>query len=571
MRISSWKSEVDAILNPIPQVLITRKIFLWIFPLSLFLTIFLPTHEINSVGDFIKWVFIGSLGYLSMLPFYIYSQGKNNQGMQVLLVLLMGITRGFVVIILMPIFKVTTSQTLGFLVAYSVVVIFYWFIAGSIINEFASKFRNDIKKLIQVLANQRLEIGLDKEQLSESRKILLSRISALQNQILDSLKANPTSENITQQAQSIDHLVREHIRPLSHSVWRDGELVRTRIGLFRSLKAILMERNVPVLGLIFLTLPYAIMTGTNNYGFTRMVVLEFVWITTLLNCRLITFTVTKRISGTPWFWNIFYFTLSSISSTVITTLLLFNWAGNEYQLSEIFQLQLSASLKFVITSCVATFAITLIEVERAVLEIIAKSLSAKDANDLLLSSDQSQSNRDYAQYLHAEVQSHLLACKLLLLKSAESDFKLLPTEVTRQVIERFESIKEPYERTHVKKTTERVEEVVQLWKGMCSISFDIPEEFDRSEAPRDVIAQLIEESVVNAVRHGKATNIEIVAKRLDGLFTVTVTNEGEWREGQAGSGLGTILFNTFASDWTLYRDGDKTVMAFSIPSKVSTN
>jgi len=385
----------------------------------------------------------------------------------------------------------------------------------------------------------------------------------------DLLRTEPTPQNISEQARNIDQLVREHIRPLSHSEWKDGELVRTRIGLFSSLKAVLMERKVPVLGLIFLTLPYAIMTGVNNFGVVRMVVLEFVWISTLLNVRLLTYAVTKRINGTSWFWNLFFFITSSIFSTVITTLLLFNWAGNEYQLSELVQMQLSASLKFVITSCVATFAITLLEDERSVLKLIAKNLSAKDVDELLLSANRSQESKDYAQYLHAEVQSHLLACKLLLLKSAESDFTLLSTEVTRQVIERFESIKEPYERTHVKKTTDRVEEIAQLWKGMCSIRFDIPVEFDRSEAPRDVIAQLIEESIVNAIRHGQARNIEINAKKLDGTYSVNVINEGNWQEGNTGTGLGTILFNTFASDWSLYRDGDRTVMSFHVPSKVS--
>ena len=569
MKINSWRSEVEAILNPIPDVLITKKIFLWIYPLSLFLTLFLPSHEINSVSEFFRWVLIGTLGYLSMLPFYFYSLGKKSQSSQVLLILLMGITRSFVVILSMPIFKVETSQTLPFLIAYSIIVIFYWFVAGSIINTFASKFRNDIKKLIQALADQRIDKGLNTQELSQRSKVLLARISGLQDEILDTLKGNPTPENITQHAHNIDQLVRDHIRPMSHSEWKDGELVRRKVGLLRSVKAILKERRIPVLGLIFLTLPYAIMTGINNFGLVRMIVLEFVWIAMLLNARIITFIVTKRLNGTPWFWNLFFLIFSSISSTVVTSLLLFNWGGNEYLLPDIIQMQASASLKFVITSCVATFAITLVEDEQAVLKLIAKSLSAKSVSELLESTDRSRESKEYAQYLHAEVQSHLLACKLLLLKSAESDFTLLSTEVTRQVIERFESIKEPYERTHVKRTTERVEEIVQLWKGMCSISYEIPTEFDESKAQRDVIAQLIEESVVNAVRHGQARNIQIIGVVDGDSYSVTVINEGNWREAATGSGLGTILFNTFASEWSLRRVGDKTFMSFTVPSKVS--
>jgi hypothetical protein len=503
-----------------------------------------------------------------MIPYYFYSLNKPSQRMHLLLIILMGITRGFTVIILMPIFKIETSQSLPMIIIYSIIVIFYWFIAGSIVNTFSSKFRSDVKKLIQILANQRVDERVDTRELGARSKVLLARIAGLQNEILDTLKVEPTQENIAKQAQNIDNLVREHIRPLSHSEWRDGKLVKSRIGLVQSLKAVLMERKIPVLGIIILTLPYVFMTSIENYGLTRALFLELAWLSILLNFRLVAYAVTWRINRTSWFWNLFFMIGTSATYIATTTYFIFNWPDNEYELVEIFGLQLGSALRFALVSCVATFAITLLDDERAVLNIIAKSFSAKSAEELLERSDSSERNKEYAQYLHAEVQSHLLACKLLLLKSAESEFTLLSTEVTRQVVERFESIKEPYVRSHVKKTTDRVEEIVQLWKGLCAIEYSISPEFDDSVAPRDVIAQLIEESVVNAIRHGEARNIEINGRAYDGAYSVVIINDGTWKEGDSNTGLGTILFETFASDWSLAREGDKTVMAFSVASKV---
>jgi signal transduction histidine kinase len=274
------------------------------------------------------------------------------------------------------------------------------------------------------------------------------------------------------------------------------------------------------------------------------------------------------MNRTSWFWNLFFLTCTSVAFITTTTYCLFNWPGNEYELLEILGLQIGSALRFALVSCVATFAITLIDDERSVLNLIAKSFSAKNEEEFLEKAESSERNREYAQYLHAEVQSHLLACKLLLLKSAESEFTLLSTEVTRQVIERFESIKEPYVRSHVKKATDRVEEIAQLWKGLCAIEYSIPPEFDDSAAPRDVIAQLIEESVVNAIRHGGARNIEINGRVYDGAYSVVIINDGTWKEGSSSTGLGTILFETFASDWSLAREGDKTIMAFSVAGKV---
>jgi signal transduction histidine kinase len=481
----------------------------------------------------------------------------------------MGITRGFTIIIMMPVLDIETSQSLVSILAYSISSVFYWFIAGSIISNFSSKFRSDLKKLIQILADRRVEEGLDIKKLNERSKVLLARIARLQSDILDSLKREPTRENFTEHARNIDFLVREHIRPLSHSEWRDGELVTSKIGLLRSLKAVLKERKIPVLGIIVLILPYVFMTKINNFGIVTGIFIAFTWISILLTIRLVAFLVTQRVKGTSWFWNLFFLISAGASFIITTTFILLNVTGTDYELLEIIRLQTATALRFTIVSCVATFAITLIEDERAVLNLIANSFSAKDADELLETANHSQGKQEYAQYLHAEVQSHLLACKLLLLKSAESDFTLLSTEVTRQVIERFESIKEPYVRSHVRKTTDRVEEIALLWKGLCAIEHSIPPEFDDSAAPRDVISQLIEESVVNAIRHGEAKNIEINGRAHDGVYSVEIINDGTWQEGNPSTGLGTILFETFASDWSLNRNGDRTVMAFRIDSKVS--
>jgi len=49
-----------------------------------------------------------------------------------------------------------------------------------------------------------------------------------------------------------------------------------------------------------------------------------------------------------------------------------------------------------------------------------------------------------------------------------------------------------------------------------------------------------------------------------GLIKVVITDNGQLKEGQTGAGLGTILFDTFAESWTIGREGDETVVRFSI-------
>ena len=64
-----------------------------------------------------------------------------------------------------------------------------------------------------------------------------------------------------------------------------------------------------------------------------------------------------------------------------------------------------------------------------VFEFIGGVIKAGELEKLLERTKPGNVDGNYAQYLHAEVQSQLLACKLLLLKAAESDFEIFPPEI----------------------------------------------------------------------------------------------------------------------------------------------
>ena len=172
----------------------------------------------------------------------------------------------------------------------------------------------------------------------------------------------------------------------------------------------------------------------------------------------------------------------------------------------------------------------------------------------------------FAQYVHAEVQSQLLACKLLLLKAAESDFALFPPDVTAQIVERMEKIKQPYHRPAAKVTSKRLPEIAQSWQGLAEIEYELIPEFSEFHSQSEITSQLIEEAVVNAIRHGKASKISIKAISAGSSISVFVRDNGSLQMTKTGKGLGTILLNTFTESWSLEREGDQSLLTFSIPS-----
>jgi signal transduction histidine kinase len=176
----------------------------------------------------------------------------------------------------------------------------------------------------------------------------------------------------------------------------------------------------------------------------------------------------------------------------------------------------------------------------------------------------SNEESEYAQYLHAEVQSQLTASKLLLLKAAESNFSSMSTETTRQVLARLELLKVPYEKKRARIPKDRLNELSQTWRGLTRIKMDLPPELESISRNGEIISQLIEESVINAIRHGKAKNVKVRVWIEGEICKIEVQDDGKLKSTKK-QGLGSTLFEVFAPDWKLKSNKDGTLATMSTP------
>jgi anti-sigma regulatory factor (Ser/Thr protein kinase) len=109
-----------------------------------------------------------------------------------------------------------------------------------------------------------------------------------------------------------------------------------------------------------------------------------------------------------------------------------------------------------------------------------------------------------------------------------------------------------------------MEALQQSWAGLAEISYDFSVEFSQLHSYSNICSQLIEEAVVNSIRHGKANKIQVIGKKDKDHLSIEVRDNGQFSEKSRHSGLGTILFNTFAHDWSLQRESETTVLSFTI-------
>ena len=560
-----FSSQARNIIKLLPGTLISLKVFLWTYPISVSLAAFLASNKVSGFNDFVTWVIIGFSAHTAMLPFVIYAREQVKLSMQIALVLAMGMTRGAVLVLLPPILGVQDSLSPLARIANSIVAVFYWFQVGSIIVEYGSKFKTRIKEFIQALLEKNI-VNLPIPTAEKSNEII-AIISHLQEKIVKVVGSQPSRSTIIKASAEIDRLVAEHIRPLSKSSWRDGELTWMRAGFISVLRRTLDSKRIPVTGVILLTLPLALLTQSSRVGFLSSLVVLTIWISiTIAADRIIYSKFSERDFLKANL--IFLAAVAFIAYPVTFFFQIILPVTRDPSLSTMVLGYLISLMTQISLFVVSTLLVALYDDQEFTFEFLSDLIKRGELEDFLAKTKSGGGDERFAQYLHAEVQSQLLACKLLLLKAAESEFELFPPEITSQIIERMEKIKQPYQRPVSRIPSQRLDELKKSWSGLAEIIHDLPPEIGMQSADGDVISQLIEEAVVNSIRHGGAKEIYVSAKKLVNGIEVTVRDNGNLRPSSgASTGLGSILFDTFTKNWSRIRQGEETVVTFMIEEK----
>ena len=560
MRGKSEATKISKILELLPSKILSYTVFKWTFPLSLFLAVVSTPVSIDATHEVFVWLLIGAIGHLAMLPYVIYGIDKGSTE-QVMLVLLMGFTRGGVIAILAPLFGVSDALPPGQRIINSMVAVFYWSQAGAIIVEYGIEFRKRLRALINEVLEKNI-VGMP-ESAKNSQHAVMEVVGHLQDRIIATVGSNPTKAQLERASEDIDSLINNYIKPLSQSRWKDGELVWVRAGFFAVLRRTLTMNPLPVLAVIALTFPFTLIAQVSRIGLTQTIQVQIVWTALVLTLTRIVYRKDPA-DGNFFKINLRFLALLPLPYIATFVIQILSPITNNTSTMDMFRGYILSAVTQVLAYLIGSLVLSLHNDQDFVFEFIGDLIRKGEIENLLGKTKSGNLDANYAQYLHAEVQSQLLACKLLLLKAAESDFELFPPEVTKQIVDRMEKIKQPYEKPVARVPAQRLSELQKSWSGLAAISFELAPELGQLHGYSDVASQLIEESVVNSIRHGKASEIKVQGNFIGSLLHVKISDNGEFTSGQSHEGLGTILFNTFTKDWSLKREGSQTLLSFTI-------
>ena len=564
MKQQSISGEIRDVVRLLPTHLVYTRVFLWTYPFSLFLSVAVTPTKINGGKELLLWLLLGFVSHSAMYPFVYYGNTGKKLPEQIFLVVLMGIARGLVAGILAPLLGLHDPLPVPVRAGNSAIAVFYWMVAGAIIVQYGFAFREKVKGYLTEI----LEKGIvDLPHVAKSSvHELVTIIGVLQEKIMTTVGSKPTRSEIQQASADIDVLINDHIRPLSQARWRDGNLVWIKAGLLPVIRRTLTNQKIPTIPVIVLTFPFSFILQTTRIGFWPTVIAQITWISLVI---LMDRAYLPRLNRNQGYWNRNLFYIGSLITVIYPITFVVQHAlpfAKPSSMSAMIEGYVLSALTQISLFIIGAMLFGIKHDQDFAFEFLSDIIKKGELEDLLKQSQSGNVDSHFAQYVHAEVQSQLLACKLLLLKAAESDFELFPPEITAQIVERMEKIKQPYQHPIAKVTSKRLPEIAQSWKGLADIQYELIPEFSEFHSQSEITSQLIEEAVVNAIRHGKASQISISATTSGASISVCVRDNGSLAKADGSSGLGTVLLNTFADSWTLERDGDHSLLTFNISS-----
>ena len=416
-----------------------------------------------------------------------------------------------------------------------------WLTLATYLDSMHEKFKNEFDAFLRNSFNT-----LSKVEPAQLRKIppaLAPEIKAIELQIQKSLshvyQSVVTPEILLSVSQQLRDCIETSIRPLSHRLWLQDGNVYPRISLRALVREGLNRQDFSVYSAIsFLALLSSFNLST-SIGVPRALLAIFITFAITSGYFLFQRKCIPNISMKSTAAKVLNLLAPGLALSGVFYLINTYIFLDDFGFLNLFLLPIS----FTVFLLASTIRVVREDQSRffSQLKLDIDSRVPEQVN----SQDQ-QSGKEVAAFLHNSVQSELLALSYQLeelsknpdSKEAKVTLERLASSLTAQIGKNFENFNE--------KPTERLSTLVSAWSGIALVEYasdpDVLSGFSRAH---DVV-QVIEESITNAVRTASATIIQISWERTGSLNLRVEVKDNGHVDHIGASGLGTQWLDEIA-------------------------
>lgn len=174
--------------------------------------------------------------------------------------------------------------------------------------------------------------------------------------------------------------------------------------------------------------------------------------------------------------------------------------------------------------------------------------------------------RRIASILHGSVQAALYASAIRLAKiesPTAEEVETVQADIAA-AISKLESV------DGAEKFTDVLDQIRVVWDGAVAVQLPklnskLKAQLDSNVVASACAAEIVREAVSNAVKHGKAENVQIeVEQSGQNLLAITVTNDGQPLPAEVEAGYGSSIMDEVAFSWHLENRGGSTVLGATI-------
>ena len=408
---------------------------------------------------------------------------------------------------------------------------------------------SQINRKQQLLLMEQVDgILANRSGLGDNIQLRLANLKLEASRIVDNLEQalDKFPENGNQLfSKAVTSLLDEHIRPLSHTVWQEQQRRNKWLTLPTMIRAgILNSGPNPLFTALLFFLPLFLNALTTSDALEALFRAAVISTTTAV--ALAAYGRLPKSHPTIYLWGYFACVAAAISLSL--------WVGGmpltEGVVIDFWLTVLVMTALAIQTLIFATLGFSLVSTEKQLDVEMAAIYPANQVSSKAKIVHAELVNRDYAQFLHSDVQNQLLISALA---ARESNFG--PGDIQREIsrVREVLATLETRSLNNVPLSHQEIADALRArWDGFIQLSIEIePVLIAEQCLLGNTLIEVLNEAIANSVRHGLAQEVSIEIYSQPSGLNVTVMDDGIGPT--AGkSGLGSkIVQEISAGNWSL--------------------
>ncbi len=505
------------------------------------------------------WGLIAFISHICLIPLVavgvLQSQQWRSWKFDLAFLFLLGATRGVVINYCVEMWDLTQTVSYWYKVFNSTVALPQWFVGVAILFESKRDYERTFRELFARAMRKEQETHERRDLLPAGNSNVDEAIARLQfitsnlaadiQQLLNRPKA---LSDYTIEANRIQELIDNDLRPTSAELWRANKVNTPKIPLKTLLSISLLENRLRVPFVVLISAPY-LFVGLNGALGLKIALVQCLFV---LSYDLIVYALAEALHK-------FKITSRAISNLIILVsgfifpcLIQIYFLPTEFKTSnafiDLFLYHNVLTVTFIALLLTAN-GYNLVKSQREeVLASLESHILGEKYNAPLSHGGDAQHKSDLANYLHGEIQAGLTASSLLLQQAAKSGDSDLAQEALERATGLLNQDLTNITFTRMAAPALKIQKITDAWKGIADISVALPPFEQLGETTLRSLVQLIEEAVANSIRHAQATDIKISGVLKSNVLTISIISNGNpMAKGRAG--LGTKMFNELTEEW----------------------